>query len=83
MNPQEIKLPTFPRYAQDEKTVVKFYSPFHAVVVTDKSIEIEVDEDYENTLLNWRKYLNDEFDRITESMFMDEYNETLKKLSSI
>jgi hypothetical protein len=81
MNPQEIKLPTFPRYAKDEdKAFMKFYSPFHCVVAHKNCIEFEIDEDYDNTLLTWRYFLDEKFTECTEAEFVEKYDEVLQKL---
>jgi len=83
MTPQEIKLPTFPKYAQTDNRAIKFLSPFHAVLVYSNSIEIDVNEDYDRFTVDWNKWLNDESTGISESEFTERYNETLKKLSEV
>lgn len=84
MNPQQIKLPNFPKFCKDDRSVVKFYSPFHAFIITENSIEVEENEDYDNTLFTWRKFIEEEkYIECTPEDFHTMRDKTVEKLLAL
>ena len=80
----DIKLPGFPRFCkEDDRVFIKFYSPFHIVIVSIAAIELETNEDYDHTLLEWRNFLEEKYTECTPEEFQSAYSKKIQVLSNL
>lgn len=87
MTPQEIKLPTFPRYAKDESgnTLFKFLSPFHCAAIRNDGSEFDIteDSDYDRTVYEWRQFLDEKYTEVAPEEFEAARSLAIQKLSEL